>query len=481
MKKKFMFLIAAVIFTVPILTGCYDYKEPNDTAYIVAIGIDESDTEDIYNYTLQFARPSQISGGSSEEGGSGKDIIGFVNVDAPSIYIALNLANHVVSKTFTLSHTKIIVISDTLAKKGIKDCIECSGRSSDIRPSVFMCISNGDAQTYLETIKPTIEINPVKYYRLIFENPNSSYIPKMNIWHLYFNLKSDTKQNIVPLVGVSKTSSGDQSKEQSSSQNDEQSPKSSNNQDDAMEESQSGNQENSEQQSEKQGENQNNQSQKQGENQNGQGESEKTENKNVPINKEGFDYNMKQYVAGDLDIKKQNDSEVIGSAVFKQDKMIGELSNIENEIYNILSGDYNTGYSVIYSEKSPKSPATVRLEQKRKPIIKIDTSSNNPHIKIDVSLEGTFASVSSEYPVEKEIEAFEKEAKEYISQAFLKFLNKTKNEFKSDLLGFGKHAKKSFLTYDDFEKYNWNEKYLNADFDLSLNFKVRRTGLIIRN
>lgn len=475
MKKKIILIIASVIFSVPILSGCYDYKEPNDTAYIVAIGIDESDNEDIYNFTLQFARPSQISGGSSEEGGSGKDIIGFVNVDAPSIYTALNLANHAVSKTFTLSHTKIIVISDALAKKGIESFIECSGRSSDIRPSVFLCISNGDAQTYLKKIKPTIEINPVKYYRLIFENPNSSYIPKMNIWNVYFNMKSNTKQNTVPLVGVSKVQSGDESEEQSSSQNDMQNSESSGGgqggeeggEGGEQQEGQNGGKEGSDSQAEGQQENQNNETE--------------SENKDIPINKEGFDYNMKQYVAGKLDIKKQNDSEVIGSAVFRGDKMIGELSNIENEIYNILSGDYRNGYSVIYSEKSPHHPTTVRLEQKRKPIIKVDTSSDSPHIKIDVALEGAFVSVSAEYPIEKDIEEFEKETNKYMNQAFMKFLNKTKNELDSDILGYGKYAKKSFLTNDDYDNYNWNEKYKNAEFDLNLDFKIRKTGLIIRN
>ena len=108
MKKR---LIALVLLSSFFLSGCYDYIEPNDLAYVVAVGIDKGTNENLFNYTLQFARPTQISGGSSEEGGSGEKTIGTVKVEAPSIYSAVNVANHVISKTFTLSHTKIIVIS----------------------------------------------------------------------------------------------------------------------------------------------------------------------------------------------------------------------------------------------------------------------------------------------------------------------------------------------------------------------------------
>lgn len=446
MKKKIIMLLSAVIFTVPLLTSCYDYTEPNDIAYIVAIGIDEGSEEGIYNYTLQFARPSEISGGSSEEGGSGKNTISLINVDAPSVYAAVNLGNHVVSKTFTLSHTKIIVISDTLAKKSIVPLLDSIGRSSDIRPSVFMCVSKGDAKEYLESVNPVIEINPVKYYRLIFENPNSSYFPKSNSKDLYFNLKSGIRQSVVPLVGEeeeNKSQKNGDSKNQSSGKGEQQ---------------EGGSEEDSEQEKMKKDE----------------------KSKSIPINKGGFEYNMKKYIAGELDIEKENSSEAIGSAVFKNDKMIGELSNIESELYNIITGDYQSGYSVIYSEKSPDTPITVRIEQKKKPSVKIDLSGENPKITIILSLEGNFKSVSDSYPIESDLTAFEEETSGYIKSAAEKFLIKTSREFDSDIAGLGDYAKKYFLTYDDFVNYDWSSKYKNAEFDVKVDFQVRRTGLIMK-
>ena len=61
MKKTLKFIaITAVSF---LLSSCVG-EEPNDIGYITALGIDKA--EDGYNYTIQFANPTKISGGASE-------------------------------------------------------------------------------------------------------------------------------------------------------------------------------------------------------------------------------------------------------------------------------------------------------------------------------------------------------------------------------------------------------------------------------
>ena len=456
--KKLISIIILIFFTVPILSGCYDYKEPNDIAYIVAIGIDEGSHEGVYNFSLQFARPSQISGGSSEEGGSGKETIGMVTVEAPSIYSALNMANHTISKTFTLSHTKIIVLSDKISKKGIVSLTDSLGRSSDIRPYVFMCVSNGDAKKYLKSVDPVVEINPVKYYRLMFENPNSSFFPKTTANEVYENFKSGLCDTVMPLVGVA-------NKSQNNSKN----------------ESQEGGGESSGGSSGG-GSSGGSSPQAQDTGGNSQTKDEQLLEKEekIPVNKDGFEYNMKKYIAGELDIEKQNDSELVGGAVFKEDKMIGLMSNIECEIYNIIIGQFQNAYSVIYSPSSPSSPTTIRLEATKKPSVKVDTKTDSPKILIKLFLEGNFMSVAEDYPIETKDEEFEKSTSLYIKESCEKLLNKTRDEYNSDIFGFAKKAKQNFLTYDEFFAYGWRDKYKNASFEVMVDFKIRKTGLTIR-
>lgn len=438
---KILKLFIVLIFTVPVLSGCYDYKEPNDIAYIVAVGIDKAENENVYNYSLQYVRPTQITGGASQEGGKTEDTSDIISIEAPSVYSALNVGNHVLSKTLTLSHTKLIVVSDELAKEGIGEIIESMGRNSDIRPNVYFCVSKGEAGKYLKEVKPTIEINPTKYYRLIFENNTSSYIPVGDSQKVYLNYKNKTKQNIIPYVGTAK-------KESSSS------------------DSEKGGEE--EKKSEQSGEEESEE------------KTQKENNLSVPINDMGFEHNMKEYIAGNMDIERKNKSEAMGACVFRNDKMIATLNGIESEIYNILNGTYKVGYSVISSKNSPNNPVTIRLEQLNNPKIKVKINGEKINISIKINLEGSFVQTPTDYFVEKDIITFEEETKEYIKSACMIFLKRTTGEFNSDILGFSSFARRSFLTYDKYLEYGWEEKYKNAEFDVSVDFGLKRLGLFIR-
>lgn len=462
--KRIKYLLLLLIF--PLLTGCYDYKEPDEIAYIVAVGVDKAENEQQYNFTIQFARPSQITGGSSEEGGSGKETTGIVNVEAPSLYTAVNLANHVISKKFTLSHTRIFVLSDEICKESISTIINSIGRSSDIRPSVYICVAKGKAFEYLNEVKPTIEINPVKYYQLIFENEYASYIPVNDAQEIYFNFKNNLKQNVLPLVGTTKGAEN-QSSEQGGSNGGSQGGSSgggSSGGDSSGGGSQQGGQGGQGGQSSSQSSEQ---------------PSELVKTKNIAVNENGFEYRMKEYAAGNLDIKKENAGEAIGGAVFKEDKLVGEISGIEAELYNILNGTFAEGYSVIYSEKSPGEHTTIRLTQKRKPHIDVDIDDEKITINTNIYLEADFVSTPQNTFVEDDISTFEENTTEYIKQALNTFLKKTQTEFDSDIIGFGNYAKRVFLTEKKFSKFNWNEKYKTAEFNTEVEFNIRRTGLII--
>jgi len=441
------------------LCGCYDADEPNDIVYTVALGIDKSENEGEYEITIQFARPTQISGGASEEGGKGgSETFSLVTVNAPTIYSAMNLANHIVSKRFTLSHTKLIVFSEEVAMEGVIDMADTIARSSDIRPNIYLAVAKGSAKQYLDGISPVVEINPEKYYQLIFENEYSGYIPKNLSQDFYFYMNSQEQSSVLPIAAVKEdkkeSQQGEGEKKEGGSSGES-----------------GGNEEkNSSGESEQQEGNQKESSQEQ-----------ENENRKIPINKQGFEYNVKNYIAGNMDVNKENNGEVMGLAVFKKDKMIAELNSVESQLYSIAKGEFNYSYTNYYSKASPEYPTTLRLEQERHPTYDIDIIGDHPKITLKISLEGDFLSISPFNYLENEMTEYEKELTEYTEQALIKFLKKTSKELGTDIVGFGGYAKKYFRTHKDFEDYKWMVKYTDAEFDVEVSFKLRGTGLIIRN
>ncbi len=452
--KRISIMLAGILL-MGILCGCYDADEPNDIVYTVALGIDQGEDPGEYAITIQFARPTQISGGASEEGGKGgNETFSLVTVNAPTIYSAINLANHIVSKRFTLAHTKLIVFSEEVARNGIIDMADTIARSSDIRPNIYLAVAKGSAKEYLDGISPVVEINPEKYYQLIFENEYSGYIPKNLSQDFYFYMKTNERDSVLPIAAVRKSSDD---KEKSSQQSESGGQQGGGDQDQSGEDSQSGQQQKSGTQSAQTGQEQ-----------------------QIPINKQGFEYNVKDYIAGNMDVEKENQGEVMGLAVFRKDKMIAELNSVESQLYSIAKGEFEYSYTNFYSRKSPDYPTTLRLEQGKHPIYHIDVSGEHPKISVQVDLEGDFLSISPYDYLEEEISAYEQELIEYTQRALLRFLQKTSNELGTDIIGFGSYAKSHFRTHQDFEAYNWIEKYPQAEFSVDVKFKLQGTGLIIR-
>lgn len=408
MKNK-SFKILSIFILVFILCGCSDATEPDTLGYVVAIGIDKAEKEEAkFDITLQFANAAKISGGASQEGGKGgQESIENITVTAPGIYTAVNIANHIISKTFTLAHTKLIVFSEDISKQGVEDLLETIGRSSDIRPNTYFAVSKGKAKDFLEAVNPETEVNPVRYYTMIFENDYSGFIPQNLSQDFYFYAGSEEKSSVLPMCAVSKQKGTD------------------------------------------------------------------------IFNDTGYQYRLEDYSAGDVPTEN-SETEVMGMAIFEHDKMIGEMGDIETEIFNILTGEYKSSYVSYHYSKTPDDPITVLQQQNKKPKIKVDTSSDIPKISVKVFLEADFNSSTPEVAVEDYIDEFANEVIQEIKTEINDFLNKT-IQIGTDIVGFGSYAKRNFIDAAAFSKYKWKEKYINSQFDVDVEFIVRRTGLVVRS
>ncbi|MCR4718562.1 MAG: Ger(x)C family spore germination protein [Firmicutes bacterium] len=400
--------IAFIILLLVSFASCKDAQEPETLGYVVAIGIDiPEENKEGYNITIQFANPDKISGGSSESGGKGgSESIENITVLAPGIYPAVNIANHIISKKFVLSHTKVIVFSDEVAKQGIKDFLETINRNSDIRPNIYFAVSKGPAKEFLEAVDPKTEVNPVRYYTMIFENDYSGFIPQNMSQDFYLFYNSDEKSTVMPLCAVVNPEKRDEFSEL------------------------------------------------------------------------GYQYKVDDYVAGEIPTSNSQ-IQIAGMAIFERDIKIAEVGDIKTEIFNIVTGEYQSSFVSYYFSKMPETPVIVMQLQKKKPKFSVDTKTKVPKIDVTIYLEGDLSSGKAEEIVEREIENFSKEAALEVKRQTEVFFEETK-ELGADVIGFGSYAKRNFKTIKAFDEYNWKEAYKNAQINVKVEFSIRRTGLIVR-
>lgn len=159
---KYLIIIIIVIIFSLAFTSSHIVQSVDDLAYTVALGIDVGDREDL-KVTFQFTMPAP-----SGEGGSGQSSPSVIDsVEANSIDSAISFMNAYVSKEINLSHCKVIVISEEVAKRGIAKEIFSLMNKVQIRPDNHVIISTCSAQKYIESVSPSLENLVTKFYEIL--------------------------------------------------------------------------------------------------------------------------------------------------------------------------------------------------------------------------------------------------------------------------------------------------------------------------
>lgn len=182
-------LIAFIIITLLASISNYSSSGENidDLAYVMAIAIDVGTTSK-YKISLQLStiessateaitKPSEESesgssgggkggsgGGSSEENQSSSNNFEIYTMECSSIDNAINIANTFVNKDITLSHCKVLVISEALAKNGMTNLINTLINKVEIRPDCNIIISSIMAEEFDNSSTPKLENVLSKYY-----------------------------------------------------------------------------------------------------------------------------------------------------------------------------------------------------------------------------------------------------------------------------------------------------------------------------
>ncbi len=208
MKNKFILLLFFLL--IPTLSGCYDEKEIDETAYIIALGIDKGEGEN-YSYTFQFSSPLSLSNsesgeGSSQESGekqgkSGENsTVSNLVIDAPDFYIAKNMTNNFLSKNVDMSHLKLIVFSSQIDAGGVEDHSQLLLHEREVRPHTAIAVAATSAGKYIENVNPELESNTSKYYELMSLRSNNVYAPSKRLHDFVDDMTAKNSDSVLPIA-----------------------------------------------------------------------------------------------------------------------------------------------------------------------------------------------------------------------------------------------------------------------------------------
>lgn len=187
-----------------------------------------------------------------------------------------------------------------------------------------------------------------------------------------------------------------------------------------------------------------------------------------------------EYQAGNIPIVADQKNEVMGAAVFKKGKMVGVLNGKESECQQMITGDFRYSYITIPDPYDKNLIIVLDVLQRKKPVIQADLVNGRAKVHISIDLEGDFTSIQSGRNYEDQPQIIEQGVEEIEEKAVLALLEKTRDEFDSDICGIGRYMVRKFTTWDKWEIYNWFDQYKNTDFEVDVNMHMRRTGQMIK-
>lgn len=167
---------------------------------------------------------------------------------------------------------------------------------------------------------------------------------------------------------------------------------------------------------------------------------------------------------------------IVGTAIFKKDKMIG---NIDLE---------ETRGLLWLSRKIQKSTVSIKPEENENEVIMMPTSGSvrfkpqiinnqwimNIQIQVAASIiqNETFLSLLQEDVITKLEKGLENKLRDRIS----KTLEKIQKEYQADVVGFGRRFHQKYPEQWKKVKDHWDEKFPEVDVKLSVNATIKRSG-----
>lgn len=394
-----IFILVLIILFIFSFSASYNSLNLDNLAFAVAIGIDKS-TSNKLKVTFEFLAPSP----SPESGSETKPVLN--SVECSSLTNGINIMNAYLGKKVNLSHCKLIIFSEELAKEGISDEVYSLINEVQIRPSANIVISKCNTQYYIENSIPSLESLIPRYYDIF---PNTSeytgYTCNATIGDFFNALVCNSCAPYAILGGINLSD-------------------------------------------------------------NTSSESLTSEDSSIKSN--------------EAPITGKRSTQNIGLAVFKDDKLAGELNAIETICFLNMRKNIDSFLVSIPNPEDPSSKIDIYLTPNTTHNINVSIVNGSPFIKVKFEFSGKIYSMSkgSQYLNPDILNSISNSCNSYLESQFSNYLYKTSTIFESDINGLGVYALSQFVTANEFNDYNWLANYKNCTFDIDIN-TVMDSGFLL--
>jgi len=187
-KLKVLF---PVIFSVLFLAGCWDVKEVNDLAIVIATGIDQIEDNQI-EVTFLLYVPNPSGGSSGEQTGSSQNTYA-ISTTGDTFSDAITELETKVPRRIFWGHSNMFVFSSELAKNGLVEQTDFIVRTVEPRGQAQIYISEGQAKPLLEKF---IKLNIAELFSKL---PKDQYLKSVTLKEMAGMLVNHSQAGVIPV------------------------------------------------------------------------------------------------------------------------------------------------------------------------------------------------------------------------------------------------------------------------------------------
>ncbi|MDR6555510.1 Ger(x)C family spore germination protein [Paenibacillus qinlingensis] len=185
-------LVASVIASLVVITGCWDRKEVKDLAIVTASGLDYNEDGSL-TQSIQIAIPTPL-----QSSGSSGDPKSFFVISAKGKTLAdtrQKLQQKIHLKLY-YSHRRVIIIGEEMARHGLDQVFDSFEREMDMRMRNTVFVTKGETANKLLNYPVALESIPADQFQDMHNQPSGRATTVMN-----FNATAST-EGIEPVMGA---------------------------------------------------------------------------------------------------------------------------------------------------------------------------------------------------------------------------------------------------------------------------------------
>lgn len=406
-------IVFVIILTLPALTGCWDRQDPENMAFVVAIGVDIGPKND-YLFTFAIAVPKPLSSGSQNTSGPAKPIV-VHTVEGSNIISALLASQSFIARKLTLTHAKAFILGEELAKKGVMPVLSEVVRSREFRRSFYVLTTHGSAETYIQTIKPTMETDISLWFELELDPNNmGTMIPPNSRFH---NFIIDMEKIGVGAIAIQTAFRKD-----------------------ILE-----------------------------------GNVDLSSGKNDSDGKQPIVGNQN---AGEIQRSGETPVEFFGTAVYKGDKLRGFLNGNETKNLFMLRGDFKRTTWDFTDPANKKLNLTIDMKAQKRTVMKVKRKNNQVSVYFEITMEGDLISVqsSADYTKEKNRKKLERAVEKQLKKEATDLLDKTIHKWGVDCFFINNDVRSTFSTLKEWNDFKWQKHVKDVTYQVDITFHMRGHG-----